>query len=426
LRLKSGGICAGAVIVLLAIAVLGGASGSSAGLSIVSTKSYLSTDPTGHVCPAFDQSERHYCVVVTVYNGLASKGGVEVDLTMQNFDQSTLSNPSSVLTWLPAGANLTFVSSSTSTCSFRTSDSSVGCTFPNIPGVGSGSGTGNPPPSNSATIKLFFTANADDGVSSVHFHAIGTAKESNNDNGGAANVEQQTVEDAPMTFGSDPTQSATVSLGGKHQKLNALLNTYNGSTDSVEFDVPAGTSPFLAQFQAGQGSTTCFGGITCTGLQLTTDVSGAPIGTFSSGNQILWRAVINSTSTNVVAFHYYDPVSVTASPSTLTSSTSFAACDGVNFATAPTGLDANKDYFVVNATATSFQVATSAKGKPLTFTGSGTFQASCIREIGDDNKTEKLSSCAAGSKVPALYAEKLSSGTVLVCLADVGNGLIKY
>ena len=200
-----------------------------------------------------------------------------------------------------------------------------------------------------------------------------------------------------------------------------------------------GSAPFLARFATDSVSTACFGGITCSGLRLTTDLSGAPPATFSVGNQILWSAIINSTNTNVKAIHYYDAVlvSATAASKTFATTTSFASCDGVRFGTdidptAPSPLTSGTDYFVINATPTSFQVATSATGKAITITQGGSFHASCIRVIGDQ-KAEKatsatpVTSCAdvpTPSQIPALYAQKLSSSTVLVCLWDSANGNI--
>jgi hypothetical protein len=280
-------------------------------------------------------------------------------------------------------------------------------------------------------VQLFFTVAAEASVTDVSFTATGTAKESCNDGcpGGAANLEKQEVT-APMHFGDVPTTSTSVALGGK-LKLDALLDTYNSSPSSVQFAVPPGSTPFFARLTASVGPTTCFGGITCTGLQLDTDLSGSAPTAFSIGNQILWSSVINSTNTNVDAIHYYDPVTVTASlPKTFTSTKSFAACDGVHFDTVPTGLTPTTtlDYFVVNAAATFFQVATAANGKALTFTGSGPVSASCIRVIGDQ-KAEKTTSCDPlnpPTQSPALYAFKLTNSTVQVCLWDTGNGHIGY
>jgi hypothetical protein len=413
------------LVAALGVVAHSGAGGSFAGLpSLPDPVSYSSTDAAGNPCPGFGFSERHYCLVVTTQSGLARSGGVEVDLTVQNYDTGTLNKPAADLTWDPSSANLTFVSSSPSSCSYPSSDGGVACSFPDIPGLGSASGTGNPPPHNDATVKLFFTVNEPADLHSVTFTGTGTAKERSNDNGGAANVEQQKVTGAVMSFGTDPNASATMALPAKSSLLNAGLDA-----SSVGFAVPKGTSPFIAKFAADPSTTACFGGITCSGLLLTTDLSAAPNGTFSVGNQILWTAVINSTSTNVDAIHYYDPVTVTASPTTktFTSTTSFASCDGVNFATAPTGLQANQDYFVVKATATSFQVSTSANGKPLSFTDSGQFKASCIRVIGD-NPGEKLKGCtidkapAAPAAPPGICAAKVDNSTVKVYLWDSANG----
>jgi hypothetical protein len=408
------------LVIAFGVVALSGAGGSLAGLpSLPNPVSYPSTDAAGNPCPGFGFSERHYCLLVTTQSGLARSGGVEVDLTMQNYDTGTLNKPAADLTWSPSSANLTFVSSSPSSCSYPSSSGGVACSFPDIPGLGSASG-GNPAPHNDATVKLFFTVDAPAELDSVTFTGKGTAKERSNDNSGAANVEQQTAI-APMSFGTDPNSLATVALPDRNSSLNASLDA-----SSVGFAVPKGTGPFIAKFAADPSTTACFGGITCSGLLLTTDLSGAPIGTFSVDNQILWKAVINSTSANVDAIHYYDPVTVTASPSTFTSTTSFASCDGVNFATGPPSPLANQDYFVVKATATSFQVSTSANGKPLSFTGSGQFMASCIRVIGDNN-SEKATSCTkAPSKTPALYAFKLTNNTVQTCLWDSANGGIHY
>ena len=424
-RLKFGLVV---IAVLAALVVIGG---GSAGLPDVHGTPYPSSDALGNNCPGFGISERHYCLVVTTYSNLAKVGGIEVDLTMQNYDQSSLTNPSAtidLLAGLPAGNTFSFVTSDTGRCTGTTTGAS--CTFPNIAGEGSAAGTGIPPgPHNDATVRLFFRVNAPD-VSVLHFTATGTAKENGNDNGGAANVEGQTVADAPMTFGNDPTQTATFAFGGDKPTLTAQQPSNEPSfNSSVQFAVPAGSAPFQARFSTDQGPTACFGGITCSGLTLTTDLNGQ---TFPNAPYILWQAVINASSANVDAIHYYNPVQVTASPSTKTfaTTTSFASCDGVRFDSPPAGLQSspNNDYFVVKgtATATSFQVAATATGKALSFTGSGTFSAACIRVIGDQ-KSEQTKSCDPlnpPSQVPALYAAKQSNTTVKICLWDTANGFV--
>jgi hypothetical protein len=238
-----------------------------------------------------------------------------------------------------------------------------------------------------------------------------------------------------MTFDTSDTDAfdATVALPTKSPLLKG---SFGGHPASVKF--PAGSSPFFAQFQEGQASA-CFPGVSCTLLQVTTDLSGAPSGTFSASNPIIWTADVDSTNTNVLAVHYYDPVSigVSSTPKTFTTAgTSFANCDGVNFGSnPPNGLDPNRDYFAINRTTdgtkTTFQVATSATGKPISFTGNGPFTGSCIRIIGDQ-KAEKLTSCTASAPgpgpavPPALCAAKLSNSTVRVYVWDSANGGIHY
>jgi hypothetical protein len=431
-------------LLVVSVAALIAATGGSAGLPPVPTTSTFSHDgatpPNGpNACPGAGINERHYCLVVTRYNGLDQNGGVEVDLTLQNYDQSSLTNPTASLRWdngsVTNGANLSFVSSNPSICTGPTSGGPVNCSFPNLPGLGSAADSSHQAPCGPSgpicsTVKLYFTAAST--VSSVDFSAKADVKESNQQNG--ANLDEQIVDSAPMTFDANTTDAfdATVALPNKHPLLKGI---FGGHPASVTF--PAGSSPFVAQFEEGQASA-CFPGVSCTLLQVTTDLSGASSGTFSASDPILWTADITSTNTNVLAVHYYDPVSITASAPTKTLTTagsSFVNCDGVNSGSnPPSGLDPNRDYFAINratdGTKTTFQVATSATGKAVSV-GSGTFLGSCIRIIGDQ-KAEKLTSCTALSAgpapavPPALCAAKLSNSTVRVYLWDSANGGIHY
>jgi hypothetical protein len=416
------------VLLIASVTALAAASGGSASLNFVTGTSVPSHDAGQLVCnsaAAFAANERHYCLVATTYSNLKKTGGVEVDLNLQNYDQSSLTNPTARLTWANTGVNLSLVSSDPSICSSSTAGQ-VDCTFPNLPGVGSASGPDVTPVS--YPVKLFFTVASS--VSSINFEGTANAKESGHDNGGAANVETQTV-DTTMTFGQDDARDATFALPGGSLELDALVP----SSASVKFR--GGSGPFLAQFQASSNGT-CFPGIACTGFQLETDLHAAPSGTFSAGSPITWTADINATNTNVVAVHYYDPVSITGSPIAKTFTTTgkgFASCDGVNFGSnAPGGLGSG-DYFVINAstsaTSTTFQVAATASGKPLSFTGSGAFSGSCIRIIGDQ-KSEKTGPCtltappATPAQLPALCAVKLTNTMVRVYLLDTANGHVTY
>jgi hypothetical protein len=437
-------------LLVVSVAALTAATGGSAGVGFATTQTVKSHDGATppNQCPGLSPfvNERHYCLDVTTYNNLKKSGGAEVDLTLENWDQSALTNPTTQLTWNNAGVNLTFVSSNPAICSSPQAGSEVDCTWPNVPGLGSASGNTDPchpqPGPSCPTVKLFFTVAST--VDSVSFTATANAKESGNDSGGAANVETQTVDSqstggpSTLTFdngtGAGANEDATVVLPKSgFNKPHLFAGLANSSVDCQFFCLASGSAPFIAQFAAGAGPTACFPGITCTGLELTTDFSGATPGTFSASNQILWQANVASTNTNVLAVHTYDAVPITASaPKTLTTAgTSFANCDGVVFTTAPAGLTAGVDYFVRNAatfgSSTSFEVATSAKGATLSFTGSGSFSGSCIRIIGDQ-KAEKLSGCtattapAAPAVPPGICAAKIDNSTVRVYLWDSANG----
>jgi hypothetical protein len=421
-------------LLIAAVAALVAATGGSADVGFVTKSTFSSSDGNGVPCPGFSVNERHYCLVVTTYNNLKKSGGVEVDLTLQNYDQSALTNPSAVLTWDNTNAGLSFLASNPSICS-SPSSGQVTCSFANLPGVGSASGPGVTP--NSSSVKLFFGAAAT--ADSVDFKAVGNAKESGNDNSGAANVESQTVDPATMTFDTDggagANEDATVVLPTapfNKPHLHATLG-------NAFVDFKSGSPAFIAQFAATSG-VQCVLGVSCTGLDLNTDLSGAASGTFSSANQILWTADIASTNTNILAVHTYDPVSITSSaPNTLTAAgTRFASCDGVTFNSfggPQTGLVAGQPYFVINATtngtSTSFQLASSAKGRAISFTGSGPFSGSCIRIIGD-KPAEITKACSttsppvAPATAPILCVAKLNNTTVRAYLWDDANGHVGY
>jgi len=423
-------------LLVVSVAALAAATGGSAGVGFVTTQAFKSHDGATppNDCPGIGVNERHYCLVVTTYNNLKKGGAVEVDLTLQNFDQSTLTNPKATLTW-NTDANLTFLSADPANCS--SSAGSVTCSYPNIPGVGSASGGGT---FNASSVKLYFSSAADSSTT-VHFLGAGTAKESGNDNTGAANVETQTVPDAVMTFddntGAGANEDATVVLPRAPFNKPHLHTTLGNAF----LDFTSGSPAFIAQFAASSG-VQCLLGVSCTGLDLNTDLSGAAGGTFSSGNQILWTADVAATNTNVVAVHTYDPVTITPSPpNTLTTAgTRFANCDGVVFTSFGTNpqpnLSTGQAYFVRNATTTggntSFQVSATAKGSLINVTGSGSFSGSCIRIIGDKPASEVTKACtttsppAVPATPPVLCATKVDNSTVRVYLWDDANGHVGY
>jgi hypothetical protein len=443
----------GALLVAL-VAALTAATGGSADVGFVTTQTVKSHDGATppNQCPGLSPyvNERHYCLDVTTYNHLKKSGGAEVDLTLENWDQSALTNPTTQLTWNNAGVNLTFVSSNPAICSPTPAGGEVDCAWPNIPGLGSASGTADPchplPGPSCPKVKLFFTV--DSTVGSVSFAATANAKESGNDSGGAANVETQTVDSSStsgpptMTFdgdsGTDANADATVLL----PKFPFNKGHLHSDLGPASVDFSSGSSPaFIAQFAASSG-VQCLLGVSCTGLDLNTDLSGAAGGTFSPGNQILWTADVAANNTNVVAVHTYDPVTITPSPlnKLTTAGTRFANCDGVVFTSFGTNpqpnLSTGQAYFVRNATTsggnTSFQVSATAKGSLINVTGTGSFSGSCIRIIGDKPASEVTKACTTTSPPaqpttpPVLCATKVDNSTVRVYLWDDANGHVGY
>ena len=167
----------------------------------------------------------------------------------------------------------------------------------------------------SAFVRLYFEIELTPSLTGVRFTATGTAKESGNDSTGAANEEIRSVT-GDMTFGTNPASSATIAIASNEVTLERL--TQRLAVERRLLD-SAGKQSVSRPLRGRVGPDECFGGITCTGLELATDLSGAPAGAFSAGNQILWTSIVDAVNTNLVAIHYYDPVAVSATPpSTLT------------------------------------------------------------------------------------------------------------
>src|SRR5713101_4008593 len=84
------------IILLLAVAALSGA--SSASLPDITPILHQNSP-----CPP--TSGRQFCIDLTTSDGLAKNGGIEVDLRLENWGGSTLTNPKIVLSWVadPSG-----------------------------------------------------------------------------------------------------------------------------------------------------------------------------------------------------------------------------------------------------------------------------------------------------------------------------------
>jgi hypothetical protein len=204
---------------------------------------------------------------------------------------------------------------------------------------------------------------------------------------------------------------------------------------SLEFE-SAGTlafSAFITDIANDTGR--CFAGVPCLPQTSQSTVGGGG-SLFGAANPIQWiRQILNPPGSvkfdDIEAIHRYDEIPVTANAATNTFSTpkTFVNIDGVQFRSTgnvPAPLKAGVDYFVVNATATSFQVAKTNGGNAidLTSAGTGTITAERIRVIGD-TADERATSCAETlTKVPSIFGTPISGG-IRECVSDTENGFMK-
>jgi hypothetical protein len=244
---------------------------------------------------------------------------------------------------------------------------------------------------------------------------------------------QEVRQVANSTVYADANSAGTIVPGGidRHFSLATSLSSLEFETNgSLSF------SAFITDLATDPGR--CFTGVTC--LDQT---SQATVGTggslFDALNPIQWiRQIVDAPNSvkpdNIKAIHRYDGVAVTANATTNTFTTpkSFVNIDGVRLSSSgnlPAPLQAGIDYFVVNKTATSFQVAKTKGGNPIDLTnpGTGTMTAERIRVIGDDaNDAERATSCAETlTKVPSIFGVQLSPTVILECVSDTENGYMK-
>src|SRR5262245_43419004 len=87
------------VLLIAGVAGLFGVAGGSASLPPLDTATSQ--------CPP--NAGRLFCVSISTYKGLARQGGVQVNLKVENRDNSTLTHPAITLSWTPNSA-LTFAS----------------------------------------------------------------------------------------------------------------------------------------------------------------------------------------------------------------------------------------------------------------------------------------------------------------------------
>jgi hypothetical protein len=412
----------GILLVVAAIVALTGAVKGSASTPTEWSSCVKPPDTGTFTLPA---SGRAFCVVVTTYDGVLATGGQKVDLTIRNYDQNTLTNPSITLVWNATNFTTFAWNAPKPVGCTELSSTSVKCNLPNVPGLGSGA-TGDPAIFNSSSVSLYFDAvAAATGTPSVTWDATGRVNEGPS---GDPNTAQQSTPQGHTTFGfaGEENRASSFALAGKKVTLGTLKN---GSA-SLGFKTPSTlTEPYEASLKSEAATAVCFGAVTCSPLQsqLTSSVPGATSGI------LVWHFIIVDTAatpapppSSVQIIHRYDPVTLTVNATTdRFLNVDYRLIDGVSFG--------GKDYFVRNATDTSFQVSETAKG-PIFNIPAGTTSLSVakIRVIGDDKKNEVDTNCNGSlltaanptlPKIPSINPQKVgNTKDVEVFLCDNENG----
>lgn len=376
------------------------------------------TPHTSTPCPP--PAGRQFCIVLSTYDGVSRDGGLRVDLQLLNYDQNTLTNPIIDLSWLPYG-EAAWIEPKPSACSLldnpntpTAGDKLISCAFANLRGIG---GTGTPPIP-SEKLSLYFDVDVTAGLT---WHADAFLNEAGHDPAKVPNTDVRFV-DASQGFDDNAADNQAISFGAPGATVE--LGSLSLGSSKLGFTVPANPNitPFQARFAADATTAFCFGGLACAPLQLS-----AAVGT--TGLQV-WSFTFttNLQPKNVKIIHRYDKLQVTSiAGSKFQSSVSYVGSDGVKLTNlSGLGTLAEGDYYVVNATATTFQIALKAGGKPITVPAGGTADAARIRIIGDQD-TERAASCSAadlGVNVPSMFAESVSKTEVKGCLGDNTNGSI--
>jgi hypothetical protein len=241
---------------------------------------------------------------------------------------------------------------------------------------------------------------------------------------------QEVREVANSTVYAAANSGGTIVPGGINRHFSLPTNL-----SSLEFDSDGSLAfaAFITDIANDTGR--CFAGVPCL-PQTSQSTVGGGASLFGALHPIQWiRQILNPPGSvkfyNIEAIHRYDGVAVTANAATNTFSTpkTFVNIDGVRLTSTgnvPAPLKAGTDYFVVNETAASFQVAKTENGSPIDLTnaGSGTITAERIRVIGDTDD-ERATSCEETlTKVPSIFAIA-SGGGILECVSDTENGFMK-
>lgn len=266
------------VIPVLALVLLGGAGGSTA-----STQTPCNQPaPTG----------RQFCVTVVDSDGVSPSGHIgsdtrHEDVTAYQFYKFTVQNVAGTSTLTNGTMSVVLTDgfsdstpSADSTALFVPSGSSPSCavvtTSPNRVDCNLGNlaaGASTP------TFVLAYRTSTSPNVISTTAHVTTSFKEGSNPNG--ANPSSLTF-DETTSLEPFPESSVSWSPPGQNVQLGTSP-TFDSQFTTLQYKVPSGKSAFTALMNESSGSL-CGFSLTCFGEVVTTNLSGADVGTFSDTN----------------------------------------------------------------------------------------------------------------------------------------------
>jgi hypothetical protein len=405
-------VLAGAVIALTA-AITGSAGSATLGTPHTSC-------PTG---PPSDGG-RVYCVVMNTYNGFQASGGQKIDVQLFNYDQNTLTNPVITLSRIATHLDVSWTNPkpSNANCVDGANAGDIVCTIPNVPGLGAEAKGPSPTPTPSNLVTLYFetaVSATDPPTVTPPSPATLSWKASVRVNEGPSGPPNTSVREATgdTLFGTDVNSTQTFALPGK----NVLLGTTNTGKASLRFTASAGADPYETSLAASNSTSFCLDGMTCAPLLLTTSVPGQTNGI------LVWHFVIPNSpigAGSLKIVHIYDPlINVPANAANDTLTGDFRNVDGAQLG--------GTNYYVRNATATTFKLSVKATGNAYYDVQSSTVSLQKIGLIGDDKQNERDTNCSGSlfgpnpptPKLPSVNAQKVgNTKDVEVWFCDNTNG----
>jgi hypothetical protein len=405
-------------------------------LALLGTPSGIASDATSDPCPP-GAKDRQFCVTVSDTDGVSRSPDpasgdpanyMRYVVTMKNHGGPTLTNArlATQLFDLSSSGSV----ATTATLVSLTSTPTTGACTETAPGV-SACDIGSLASGATFTATFVYTTSTSPAVTGTEMTATATTSERSHDQQPRDPVQESRTVINTTVYENRDDAAATFVPGGTSRALRLVT-----TESSLGFTTP-GDVGFVATVEDfANDPLHCFADLPCLSQTTRSDVAGGAT-LFSSANPIAWkRRIVDPPSGvhagTINAIHFYDPIAVGVNleTDTFTSARSFVGIDGVRFSSTgalPAPLVEGLDYFVLGATATTFQVSATQNGKALNIAsaGSGAILAERVRVIGDTKKERAKSCSSRPATIPAISAIQLSKTVIETCVWDEENGWMK-